>query len=57
MEYGTSIFETDASPAGELFALQHAVFQAMYAYLGYRPLEKDIIATIASFSISEALYW
>jgi hypothetical protein len=57
MEYGKDIFESDVSPAGELFSLQYAIFSAMKCYLGCKMLTSDLISTLAAFDKIEAAYW
>lgn len=57
MEYGQGIFGFDASPAGQNFILQYAIFEAIRSYLSYEPVSSNVIATIISIDEIEGVYW
>lgn len=57
MKYGEQLFGYEFSQAGQIFGLYSALFRAMQAFLGQKPVDEDVVATISAHSSGEDLFW
>ena len=57
MKYGEQLFGFEFSQAGHIFGCYNALFKAMKAFLGQKPVDEDVVATISAYSTGEELFW
>lgn len=56
-DYGEPLFRYDGTISGEFFTKYHPVVEATRCFLGRKPVDEMLIATIRAFDQVEACYW